>query len=177
VASDTAGLEWALDQARAQQDRHGCKKLAALEPPPFSLRDVRVQRHYIRKYGGTFHQPRSLFALLLEALEPSEVSWLDLIDFFRGGRFSLAAFWPWLRSFDANQAYPRVALPAYLLLGRHDHHVSSELAAEYFARLRAPHKELIWFENSAHAVPFEEPERFNAEILRIARDLAVLPPL
>jgi hypothetical protein len=26
--------------------------------------------------------------------------------------------------------------------------------------LQAPHKEIIWFENSGHWIPFEEPEKF-----------------
>lgn len=67
-------------------------------------------------------------------------------------------------------------VPVFLLLGRHDRQVSSALAAEYFERLEAPDKELVWFENSAHSPPFEEPDRFNAEIVRIARVVRLLHP-
>jgi pimeloyl-ACP methyl ester carboxylesterase len=31
----------------------------------------------------------------------------------------------------------------------------------YFQTLEAPHKELIWFEHSAHSPIFEEPNRFH----------------
>jgi hypothetical protein len=50
----------------------------------------------------------------------------------------------------------------------------SELAAEYFERLESPYQELVWFEDSARAPPFEEPEKFNAEIVRIAREIGLL---
>ena len=45
----------------------------------------------------------------------------------------------------------------FLLLGRHDINVSAGVAAEWFARLDAPHKQLVWFEHSAHEMLVEEP--------------------
>jgi len=38
-------------------------------------------------------------------------------------------------------------------------------------RLQAPHKELVWFEHSAHIPFFEEPERFTAEMRRVKKRL------
>ncbi len=35
------------------------------------------------------------------------------------------------------------------------------LAEHYFNQLKAPNKELIWFENSAHFPIVEEQEKFN----------------
>ena len=48
-----------------------------------------------------------------------------------------------------------------------------EATEKYFNSLNAPLKELIWFENSAHAPPFEEPEKFNRIILNIAKQLGI----
>ena len=36
-----------------------------------------------------------------------------------------------------------------------------ELAEKYFKALKAPKKELFWFENSAHMPNFEEAQKFN----------------
>jgi hypothetical protein len=47
--------------------------------------------------------------------------------------------------------------------------VSARVASEYFDALRAPAKERIWFEESAHNPPFEEPERFNDVIRKAVR--------
>jgi pimeloyl-ACP methyl ester carboxylesterase len=54
-------------------------------------------------------------------------------------------------------------------LGRYDYNTPSPLAAEYLDRLRAPLKELVWFERSAHFPFVEQPERFHTELLRAER--------
>lgn len=129
------------------------------------------------KYGGAFHQPLSMFDVIRTALRAPEASWPDAIAFVRGTAMSAGALWPSMQSLDARRAYPRIEAPVFFLLGRHDRQVSAELAAEYFERLEAPYKELVWFEDSAHAPPFEEPEKFNAEIVRIAREIGLLQPI
>jgi len=51
--------------------------------------------------------------------------------------------------------------------GRHDYTDPFELTEAYFAKLRAPRKELVWFEDSAHFPFLEEPERFAGEMRRL----------
>jgi pimeloyl-ACP methyl ester carboxylesterase len=97
-----------------------------------------------------------------------------LIAFVRGESFSSKVLWPRINAFDASKACPRVEVPVFFLLGRYDRQVSASLAFDYFTRLEAPSKELIWFENSAHTPPYDEPERFNTEVLRIARKIGLL---
>jgi hypothetical protein len=41
-------------------------------------------------------------------------------------------------------------VPVYFLEGRYDYCVPSELVVRYVDMLEAPHKEIIWFENSAY---------------------------
>jgi hypothetical protein len=41
------------------------------------------------------------------------------------------------------------------------------LSEEFYAALQAPHKELIWFEESAHTPDLDEPEKFQQELIRI----------
>jgi pimeloyl-ACP methyl ester carboxylesterase len=59
------------------------------------------------------------------------------------------------------------------LLGRFDRHVDAKLAAAYLEALRAPAKRLVWFERSAHNVPFEEPERFDQTVVAELRALGI----
>ena len=37
----------------------------------------------------------------------------------------------------------------------------AELVESWFEKINAPHKELIWFENSGHNPMGDEPERFK----------------
>jgi proline iminopeptidase len=62
--------------------------------------------------------------------------------------------------------YPTFDVPIFFLLGRYDWHVPAVLAASYFDKIRASSKRLIWFEHSAHNPPFEEPEAFNAALIK-----------
>jgi proline iminopeptidase len=45
------------------------------------------------------------------------------------------------------------------------------LAAPYFDRIEAPQKRLIWFEQSAHNPPFEEPYAFNRTLVDVLQPL------
>jgi pimeloyl-ACP methyl ester carboxylesterase len=75
----------------------------------------------------------------------------------------------------------RLEVPLLLLLGRHDVNVSSEVAAEWFASVRAPAKRLVWFERSAHHLTSEEPGKLLHTLITYARPIAaqagdVAPP-
>lgn len=62
--------------------------------------------------------------------------------------------------------------PLLLFLGRHDYNVSSSLAAEWFERMQAPSKQLVWFEDSAHEVMNEEPGKTLVSLVRYALPFA-----
>src|SRR3546814_1814222 len=44
----------------------------------------------------------------------------------------------------------RLDCPIFLVAGRRDFQTPSQIAAAWFAKLRAPAKRLFWFEHSAH---------------------------
>jgi hypothetical protein len=77
-----------------------------------------------------------------------------------------------LLGLDLVRSVPSVDVPVFFFLGRHDRHVEATVAANYFGALRAPVKQLLWFENSAHNIPFEEPDLFNANVVSTLQSLA-----
>jgi pimeloyl-ACP methyl ester carboxylesterase len=62
--------------------------------------------------------------------------------------------------------------PIFLFVGRHDYATSHTLAAAWFDHIKAPSKKLVWFDNSAHMVPQEEPGRFLYHLIVDLRPLA-----
>jgi pimeloyl-ACP methyl ester carboxylesterase len=62
--------------------------------------------------------------------------------------------------------------PLILLLGRQDRTVNSEVARDWFERVKAPEKHLVWFEHSAHEPESEEPGKFLLSLVKYARPLA-----
>jgi proline iminopeptidase len=51
---------------------------------------------------------------------------------------------------------PELVVPVYVLDGENELRGRRELAHEWFAQLRAPHKELITYADAGHAVAFEQ---------------------
>ena len=86
----------------------------------------------------------------------------------RGRYIARAAFSDenyWDRALDKTRL--RFAIPVYFFIGHHDYNTPFELAERYFDELEAPKKEKVVFEGAAHMIPFEEPERFNREVVRV----------
>ena len=94
------------------------------------------------------------------------------INFFRGVLQSVRALYPELSRIDLFVQVPEVKIPVYFCLGRHDYEVPSVLSAKYFEVLKAPRKQLVWFERSAHLPNSEEKDKFNDFMIK-----TVLPTL
>ena len=62
---------------------------------------------------------------------------------------------------DLFSTIKEIPVPIYFFLGRHDYQVGSVVAEKFFHTIKAPKKELVWFEHSAHSACFEESEKFN----------------
>ncbi|SLM46856.1 Proline iminopeptidase (fragment) [Nitrospira japonica] len=98
----------------------------------------------------------------------------ELLSIHRGNRVSLEAMTPELLDLNLERAVPSVGVPVFFFLGRYDRHVDSASAARYFEVLRAP-KHLIWFEDSAHNIPFEEADAFNEAVVEALQSLGIAP--
>ena len=95
---------------------------------------------------------------------------------------SMKLLWQELLQVDLFKMAPKIGVPVFFMVGRHDREVPSEIAARYFAVLKAPAKELIWFENSAHMINAEERDLFNKILVEKVRPIAacrggVVPPI
>ena len=122
-----------------------------------------TQRRILGKYGGEVHgNPRGGMSTLLRGLlSSSEYSWPDRINVFRGIFFNMRLMWPKIMLIDLRVQAPEIKVPVYFLEGRYDYEAPAVLAERYLQQLRAPRKELIWFERSAHFVNTEEADKFN----------------
>ena len=72
--------------------------------------------------------------------------------------------------FTGVEAFP---IPVVMFMGRHDYTTPSEPTAAWLAKVRAPYKQGVWFERSAHMIPWEEPGRTLVSLLEHVRPLAV----
>ena len=168
--SERASYDWTLNQARERNDRSAISKLERMGSPPYPgdwQSSVLTQRMLLGRFGGEVHGSRSgaFWMVLRNIFFSSEYTLIDRINVFRGIMGSMRLLWPELSRVNLFDAVPELKIPVFLVEGRFDHEVPSEIAQKYFEALRAPSKELIWFENSAHLPNAEERDKFNGILL------------
>ncbi len=172
AASEAASYAFALDRARERGHRKAVRQLLAIGPPPHTMKALRTQRRWLMALGGAFGPNLSLRRLIWRGLTSPEASVLDLVRMVRGSSLSVRLLWRELLPANLRRDVPRLEMPVFFLLGRRDMQVVASVSADYFDALEAPHKALVWFEDSGHMPPFEEPGLFNRVMIETIRPLA-----
>jgi len=84
----------------------------------------------------------------------------DKINYFRALIVTFDHVYPQLYDIDLRKEVTEFEIPIYILHGRHDLNAPTEFVKEYYELIEAPHKELIWFENSGHDNWIDESKLF-----------------
>ncbi len=144
-------------------------RLKMIGPPPYrSIIELGIQRQYLRKYGGAFHNPDTFKQYQRLLKTAPEYTALDRLKYDYGNVYSPAVMWDELMTVNFLEQAPRLRVPVYFFEGRYDYNTPWELVREYYDQLDDPAgKQLIWFEHSAHSPNLEEPDRFAAEMLKV----------
>lgn len=174
--SERRGLRFALDAARRDNNRAAVAELESLGDyaapgRPIVLRDLYAQRKWLGYYGGAVYGRKNFDHEGAAARLAPEYTDADLRTMWTATEFSSQRLLAETVALDFS-GYTRFRCPIIVLNGRHDYNVSASLAAEWFERVEAPYKALVWFENSAHEMFNEEPGRMLAALLRHARPIA-----
>jgi pimeloyl-ACP methyl ester carboxylesterase len=97
-----------------------------------------------------------------------EYSFLDFAWWPMGSDASLRTVWPEWMNLDFSESAPRIEVPVVFLAGRYDYNAPTGLTQAYFERLQAPQgKRMIWFEESAHVIFFDQPDLVVNELAGI----------
>jgi proline iminopeptidase len=174
--NERVGYANTLRAAEAAGNLSAIAELKAIVPYPESdgsvpLEKLGKERHWSVVLGGltyqrsTYDYYENLFRLSPEYTE-QDVAAID-----KGSALSLGALIPAILNFNYSDTV-RFQCPIILFEGRHDDTTPAEIAAQWFKRVRAPDKKLVWFENSAHMAMVEEPGRFLVHLVQDVRPLA-----
>ncbi len=166
--NEAVSYRYTLDVAKQQNNLRALRDLERIGPPPYvGTKPLEVQRKWLARFGGVIRKG-NLFRFVLESLVLSkEYALTDMVGWAKGGKFSQTHMWDELMTVNLPAQVPELAVPTYFVLGRYDYNTPSELAVRYFEQLRAPSKELIWFEESAHGLFFEEPQKFASTMRNV----------
>ncbi|MDQ0253445.1 pimeloyl-ACP methyl ester carboxylesterase [Evansella vedderi] len=170
VEGEMRGYEYVLEQSKLKNDTITHKKLNKIGPPPYnSLFKTAIVRKLVDKYGGYKYQQKTKLwnDYLKEMLESKHYSLLDIVKWFKGTNYLVKRLNNELLTINFFEQVKKVEIPIYFLAGRFDYITPSSLVEEYFEMVDSPHKEMIFFENEAHDLHFENTNKFFDVCLKI----------
>jgi len=176
-ASQKLGYEHVLQLARQAADTKAIEALTAIQPfdasNPEHLGVVdQIQSQYL---VGDFHTDGLEQAWLDYAIKgrSPEYPRSTVRNTMAGLAFSKETIALEIINSGYNlvRDFPVSEIPVFFFAGRYDYVTPGELAEDYLKMLEAPAKGFIWFENSAHDVQYDEPDKFSQEIIRIAQEI------
>jgi pimeloyl-ACP methyl ester carboxylesterase len=172
-ASEAICYDFTLAEAERRGNRKALREIRAVGPPPHTGRRVIVQRKWLTRFVGMV-RGMSLWRMSRIILAGPECSIFDLRNVLRGTLFSTYTMWAEVSALNLTKAAPLLEVPVFVFLGRHDHVIDPKTSVAYFDMLTAPSKKVVWFEDSAHEPPFEEPAKFNAAMAELVRPVIVV---
>ena len=149
------------------------EELEGIGAPPYdNHKELSKQRKWLERFGGVSHNNKITVKDYLKiGLTSPDYSLFDGLLFLLGREFSENNMWEERLHTDLFQEVPRIDIPIYFFAGRYDYNTPSQLAERYYQQLDAPRgKKIIWFENSGHMIPYEEPEKYSDELLRVLNE-------
>lgn len=176
LENETVSLDFTIEQARALNNQEALAELLALGRPPYqSLESMGTQRKWLGEFGGgMFHgaHRQDAFSYMGTLMWASpEYSVVDQLKFFAGMVFTLTTIWPEFFTLDLYKEAPEISVPVQFMHGRHDYNTPFAIMQKYERILKAPRKKIVFFEQSAHAPNFEEPEAFAEAMLALRREI------
>jgi pimeloyl-ACP methyl ester carboxylesterase len=176
MESERRGWRFAMDRARRSNNEAAVRELQSIagyaqSNQPLKWRDIELQRKWLNFYGGAVRgRKRFDHETVGTALAP-EYSDADVELIWVASDFSEARLLAMVLAVDLS-TMTALKCPLILFNGRDDYNVSASLAAEWFERLDAPLKKLVWFERSAHDIVNEEPGKVLLSLVQVARPIA-----
>jgi len=174
--NERRGWSFAMDAARQTGNSEAAHELESIAPyaapgKPAPIKDLYVQRKWVGYFGGVMaYRTNNRADGDLSQLSP-DYSDSDVEHIWDGNKFSTPYLLPDLVASDLSSV-AKIAVPLILIEGRHDRNVNSDIAADWFEKVKAPKKQLIWFEHSGHMPMTEEPGKFLLSLVQYARPIA-----
>ena len=175
-STNQMGYEKVLEMAREANDAEAIEALEAIQPfDPRNMDHLQVKNEWLSHFRlGDFYT------------EGLEEAWLNYARSGHSPEYPRATIRPTLKGMEftrqtiylevVNTGYDHAkdfavsTIPVHFFHGRYDYQCPGELAEAYYSALEAPVKSFTWFENSAHDVFYDEPDKFSQEVIRIANE-------
>ena len=170
--NEKLSYEFALEEAKKANDQESIDKLVKLGPPVMAqykggYDGMLIQREVMNKYGGYSkkNQSKSYTGGLAKAyLFSGEYTLLDVLGVLLGNRKVLEKMWPEIGRVKLQNECTDFKIPYFIFDGKLDKNTPADLVEGYFEKIKAPYKELIWYEESGHNPLIDEPDEFKTNL-------------
>jgi pimeloyl-ACP methyl ester carboxylesterase len=173
--NERISVEYGLEQAKLDHNETAIKELESISPypgdKPITRDRIIIARKWPQYYGGlTAFRHDSDYFFNAPSLSPDyDDKAVAAID--QGNMLTLGRILDEFLNVDYKPV-KRFPIPVVMFMGRHDYTTPSEPTQAWLDRVEAPYKKGVWFENSAHMMPMEEPGKFLISFLDYVRPLA-----
>lgn len=174
--SDNERASYAQTLKLAKTNASASAELTALAPYPdakghVTLAQINTERKWVMALGGLVYGRDSLDYYSRLALLSPEYTRDNVAAIDHGAELSLPRLLPELLAFDFSDV-TQFDCPILMFAGRHDTTTPPSVTAAWMARVKAPKKALVWFENSSHMMEIEEPGRVLVHLVNDVLPLA-----
>jgi pimeloyl-ACP methyl ester carboxylesterase len=173
--NERISFAYGLASARRAGNAEAVKEMEAIAPYPgdgaITRERIIVARKWPQFYGGlTAYRSESSYYFRGGRLSPDYTD-AQLGDIDQGSLLTLDRVIKDLVEARL-QVIDELKLPVFIFAGRHDYTTASEPVLKWMSTLKAPAKRVVFFEHSAHMVPWEEPGKFLITLVEAVRPLA-----
>ncbi|EEG79102.1 alpha/beta fold hydrolase [Dethiobacter alkaliphilus] len=162
---------WLREQFEESGNTRELQRLEELGLPPYTDHQMYVKfAQMIISAGGGLDVGVGRLAVI--ALRAPEYRAADYVSWLQGSTRGSGAMWEETREFNMFRDVPQIMVPIYFFSGVLDYNTPFKLVKQYYAYLDAPYgKQLVRFEESAHAPFMAEAEKFNQELVRVKEEI------
>jgi len=173
--NERISFEYALEQAKLHKNEEALRELQSIAPypgdQPITRERIVLARKWPQHYGGlsAFRSQSDYFfkgPLLSPEYNQEQVKAID-----QGSILTLGRLLPEFVQVDYSKV-TRFPIPVVMFLGRHDYTTPTAPTEAWLKQVKAPSKRAVWFERSAHMMPWEEPGKTLVSLLEYVRPLA-----
>jgi pimeloyl-ACP methyl ester carboxylesterase len=174
--NERLGFEYAVREASEAKNEAALAELKSIAPypgnEPLTRQRIVIARKWAQYYGGlSAYRTASRYYFNAPLVSP-DYDKNAVLSIDKGNLLTLGRVLQEFLSVDFT-GVTKLSIPVIMFLGRHDYTTPAAQTEAWLAKLEAPYKRGVWFENAAHLIPFEEPGRMLVSLLEYVRPLAV----
>lgn len=166
--NERVSYEFLLNEVKKQKHTTAIKELEEIGHPPYKnfLSDMSKQRRWLNEFGYV-ERNCNIFRSFKEKCSEEEIERI-----MEGSDFTAKYLLTEIieKEISFFESIKEIKVPVYFCMGRYDYTSPSIIVEKYSKQLKAPKKENIWFENSAHFPDYEEPDKFSDVLLNILEE-------